>query len=85
MSKDLFVWDKDGNSSVKASSLHDITIYIANVALEGFGVRGWYDSRRFFDFGHFGTYDEAKAFVDALHKQIKETTGGGTTRAVFPY
>ena len=74
---DIMLWDKDRKTSVKASKLREIGIYPARAEWypmkpEGFcKVLGWYSSSEYFHFGYFNTEDEARQFVEDLHRQIE--------------
>ena len=74
---DVMLWDKDRKHSVRASKIRDIGIYPARSEFtpmkpEGFcKVLGWYNSNECFHFGYFDTEDEARQFIEELHRQIE--------------
>lgn len=66
--KDQMLYDIEKLASVKASRVREIRI---SVTEEGADVRGWFNSEEYFYFGHFNTLEEARGYVENLHKQIK--------------
>jgi len=67
------LWDKERLHSVRAAKIREIGIYPSLGALdEGWEVKGWFNSNESFYFGFFPTEDEARFFVDGLHRLIME-------------
>lgn len=73
--KEVMLWNKDKTHSCKASKIREINIYPCH-HLDPKGmeakVLGWYNPNEDFLFGYFTHEGSAKAFVEDLHKQIKE-------------
>ncbi len=69
---DVYLWNAEANASVRASRLREIAIYPQNGSpAYPQKVVGWYNKEECFQFGHFRSYEDAKAFVDNLHRQIR--------------
>lgn len=74
---EAMLWNKDRGQSVRASKIRNFGIY---PEWNNFGkptetkywkLFGWYNEHEHFSFGSFNTEDEAREFLEKLHKQIE--------------
>jgi hypothetical protein len=73
MKKDVFLWNKGYNASVRASKIREITIFetpYSSTEQPQWFVEGWFNKNEAFKFGYFDSLAEAQAFVEKLHKEM---------------
>lgn len=68
-------WNKDKTKSVVLAKLKEFTI--ADEEYKGYtgttphwSVKGWFNKENYFDFGNFSTEDEARMFLETVHKMF---------------
>jgi len=73
-SKMIMLWDSEKRHSVRADKIREISLYppAGGYNRQRWPVYGWYNNEDRFFFGGFDTEDEARAFIESLHKQMKE-------------
>jgi len=74
--KEKMLWNKDKTKSVKASKIRSFSIvrgFTTGWATKTtwYEVLGWFNNENYFHFGAFPSEDEARNFLEKLHKQIE--------------
>lgn len=81
MALDTMLWNIDKTQSVRASRVRNFGIYqepyipgsLTAIATKGyrFKLLGWFNQNEYFYFGSWDTEEEARAYLEGLHKQIE--------------
>jgi len=74
MKREKMLWNKYKTASVRASKIREImlTNFRDHRGKYWYVVKGWFNANEAFSFGEFESEDEARAFIEALHKQIED-------------
>lgn len=67
--KEKMLWNVWKDKSVKASKIREFAI---NPYGEKWQLRGWFNNHDDFLFGVFDSYEEAREFLEEIHKKIEE-------------
>lgn len=71
---DVMLWNQGKTESVRASKIRSFGVYkeaSSPFDRERFKLLGWYNANESFYFGCWETEEEARAYLEELHKQIE--------------
>jgi len=71
--KEKMLWNIYKTASVKASKIREITLSTVPDHRGKFWwcVKGWFNKDEYFSFGDFDSEEEARGFIEELHRQIE--------------
>lgn len=71
---DVMLWNQSKTESVRASKIRSFGIYPEHTIPpknDRYKLLGWYNANEYFYFGFWDTEEEARAYLEGLHKQIE--------------